>query len=169
MMVLSWFVNVPQRGRRVHARKWLSGWGKGLAWKKESAYRFLLIKSLTRSDILGILIRVGLLGAFLVWATRESLVSAIVYLVSLMIIGLQLSALRKLHPESFWSHVYPLPEGTRRDNEGKLIFQVRLFWAVLLWLPLIPDILSAPDVYWVRWSQGSCLYFCSEARPEEPT
>ena len=89
-----------------------------MAWKKESAYRFLLIKSLTRSDILGILIRVGLLGAFIVWATRDSLVSALVYLISLMIVGLQLSALRKLHPESFWLHVYPLPEGTRRANEG---------------------------------------------------
>lgn len=159
MMVLSWFVNVPQRGQRVHARKWLSGWGKGLAWKKESAYRFLLIKSLTRSDILGILIRVGLLGAFLVWATRDSLVSAIVYLVSLMIIGLQLSALRKLHPESFWLHVYPLPEGTRRDNEGKLIFQVQLFWAVLLWLPLIPSILSAPGRILGTLAVGIVLVF----------
>ena len=71
------------------------------AWRGRSAYRFLLIKSLTRSDILGILIRVGLLGS-LSGVGRESLVSAIVYLVSLMIIGLQLSALRKLHPESFW-------------------------------------------------------------------
>ncbi|MGG3281700.1 ABC transporter permease [Paenibacillus solani] len=159
MMVLSWFVNVPQREQRVHARKWLAGWGKGLAWNKESAYRFLLIKSLTRSDILGILIRVGLLGAFLVWATRDSLASAMVYLISLMIIGLQLSALRKLHPESFWLHVYPLPQGTRRDNEGKLIFQVQLFWAVLLWLPLISEILSAPGRIFGTMAAGVVLVF----------
>jgi len=159
MMVLSWFVNVPQREQRVHARKWLSGWGKGLAWNKESAYRFLLIKSLTRSDILGILIRVGLLGAFLVWATRDSLSSAIVYLISVMIIGLQLSSLRKLHPESFWLHVYPLPQGTRRDNEGKLIFQVQLFWAVLLWLPLIPETLSAPGRVFGTMAAGAVLVF----------
>lgn len=159
MMVLSWFVNVPQRGQRVHARKWLSGWGKGLAWKKESAYRFLLIKSLSRSDILGILIRVGLLAAFLVWITRDSLSSVLVYLISLMIIGLQLSALRKLHPESFWLHVYPLPEGTRRDNEGKLIFQVQMFWAVLLWLPLIPSIFSAPGRILGTAAAGIVLVF----------
>ncbi|KOP66626.1 ABC transporter permease [Bacillus sp. FJAT-18019] len=159
MMVLSWFVNVPQREQRVHGRKWLSGWGKGLAWNKESAYRFLLIKSLTRSDILGILIRVGLLGAFLVWATRDSLASAMVYLISVMIIGLQLSALRKLHPESFWLHVYPLPQGTRRDNEGKLIFQVQLFWAVLLWLPLIPEALSAPGRIFGTVAAGVVLVF----------
>ncbi|GAB6927072.1 ABC transporter permease [Paenibacillus sp. JCM 10914] len=144
MMVLSWFVNVPQREQRVHARRWLSGWGKGLPWRKETAYRYLLIKSLTRSDILGILIRIGVLGAVLVWITREGLTSVIVYLISLMIIGLQLSSLRKLHPESFWLHVYPLPAGTRRENEGKLIFQVQLFWALLLWLPLLPGIISAP-------------------------
>lgn len=159
MMILSWFVNVPQREQRVHARKWLSGWGKGLAWNKESAYRFLLIKSLARSDILGILIRVGLLGAFLVWATRDSLASAMVYLISVMIIGLQLSSLRKLHPESFWLHVYPLPQGTRRDNEGKLIFQVQLFWAVLLWLPLIPEILSAPGRILGTMAAGIILVF----------
>ncbi|MCG6581827.1 ABC transporter permease, partial [Acinetobacter baumannii] len=94
-----------------------------------------------------------------VWATRDSLVSALVYLISLMIVGLQLSALRKLHPESLWLHVSPLPEGTPRDNEGKLIFQVQLFWAVLLWLPLVPGILSATGRILGTMAAGIAIVF----------
>ena len=146
MMVLSWFVNVPQREQRVYARKWLSRWGRGIPWRKETAYRYLLVKSLIRSDIFGILIRVGVLGALLVWWTRGSLATSAVYLVSLLIAGLQLSSLRKLHHESFWLHVYPLPAGTRRVNEVKLVFQVQLLWAILLWLPMLVSIAAEPGL-----------------------
>lgn len=161
MLVLSWFVNVPQREQRVHARKWLSGWGRGIPWGKDEAYRYLLVKSFARSDILGILVRVGLLGVLLVWLTREDWASAAVYWIGLLIIGLQLSALRKLHPESFWLHIYPLPEGTRRKSENKLIFQVQLFWAVLLWLPLIPAVPGTPDRTLLTLAGGIALVLLS--------
>lgn len=159
MMVLSWFVDVPQREQRVYARKWLSRWGSNIPWQKETAYRFLLVKSLARSDIFGILLRVGVLGALLVWLTRDSLASAAVYLVSLMIAGLQLSSLRKLHRESFWLHVYPLPEGTRRQNEVQLVFQVQLLWAVLLWLPLLFSISTEPGLVLGTGCAGLLLVF----------
>lgn len=146
MMILSWFVNVPQREQRVYARRWLSRWGRGIPWRKDTAYRYLLIKSLVRSDIFGILIRVGILGALLVWWTRGGMASSAVYLVSLMIAGLQLTSLRKLHHESFWLHVYPLPEGTRRLNEVKLVFQVQLLWAVFMWLPLLASMGTEPGL-----------------------
>lgn len=146
MQILSWFVNVPQLEQRVHARKWLSSWGKGVPWRKDAAYRYLLIKSLARSDMLGILMRVGVLGTFLVWISRDSLVGTVVYLASLMIVGLQLSSLRKMHRESFWLHVYPLPEGTRRLNEAYLLFRVQLLWALVMWLPMLASVAAAPGL-----------------------
>lgn len=159
MMILSWFVNVPQREQRVYARRWLSRWGRGIPWRKDTAYRYLLIKSLVRSDIFGILIRVGILGALLVWWTRGGMASSAVYLVSLMIAGLQLTSLRKLHHESFWLHVYPLPEGTRRVNEVKLVFQVQLLWAVLMWLPLLASMGTEPGLVLGTGACGVVLVF----------
>ena len=140
MMVLSWFVNVPQQNQRIYARRWLSRWGSGLAWRPDTAYRYLLIKTFVRSDIFGMLIRVAVLGGLLVWLSRDSLAGSAVYLVALMIAGLQISSLHKMHQESFWLHVYPLPEGTRQANAVKLIFQVQLVYAVLLWLPMLPSL-----------------------------
>ncbi|WP_106766846.1 ABC transporter permease [Paenibacillus faecalis] len=157
MMILSWFVNVPQREQRVYARKWLSRFGRTIPWRKDTAYRYLLVKSLIRSDVFGILIRVGVLGALLVWWTRDSVASSAVYLVSLMIAGLQLSSLRKLHQESFWLHVYPLPEGSRRINEIKLVFQVQLLWAILMWLPLLASLSSAPGLVFGTGISGVLL------------
>lgn len=152
MMVLSWFVNVPQREQRVYARRWLSRWGSGIPWRRDTAYRFLLVKSLVRSDIFGILLRVVVLGVLLIWLAGGGLAASAIYLICLMITGLQLSALSKLHRESFWLHVYPLPEGTRRANEGKLIFQLHLVWAVILWLPMLPGMASEPG-----WTLGTGL------------
>lgn len=152
MMVLSWFVNVPQREQRVYTRRWLSRWGRGIPWRRDTAYRFLLVKSLARSDIFGILLRVAVLGILLIWLAGGGLAASAIYLICLMITGLQLSSLSKLHRESFWLHVYPLPEGTRRMNEGKLIFQLHLVWALLLWLPMLPGLVSEPG-----WTLGTGL------------
>ncbi|MFI2857893.1 ABC transporter permease [Paenibacillus sp. JSM ZJ436] len=144
MLILSWFVNVPQGEQRVYARKWLSRWGSGIPWSKETAYRFLLIKSLSRSESFGIMLRALALGLVLMIITGGQLASAAVYLVTLMIAGLQLSSLRNVHRESFWLMVYPLPEGSRSRNEVKLLVQLQLLWAVLLLLPLLPQLLSQP-------------------------
>ncbi|MDR0268304.1 ABC transporter permease [Paenibacillus sp.] len=137
LMMLGWFVNVPGRQQRIYSRKWLSWVGNRIPWKPEAAYRYLLMKSFIRSDLLGILLRAGILGAFLVWWTRSGMVGSGIYLFFVFLAGVQLSSLLRYHSESFWLHVYPIPPGSRRANAIRLAFQIQLVFAVLIWLPLL--------------------------------
>lgn len=136
IMVLGWFVEVPGRQQRVYARSWLSRWGSSLPWSKDSAYRYLLTKSFARGDILSIVLRIGVLGLLLIGWTRSGLLGNALYLFFLFIIGIQLSALSKLHGESFWLSVYPLPGNSRSRSTVAFVFRLQLVFALVLWLPL---------------------------------
>lgn len=140
LMILGWFVDVPGREQRVYPRRYLSKWGARLPWRRDTAYRFLLTKSFARSDIFGIIMRISILALLLNWWNRDSYVGTAIYLVFLFIIGIQLSALRKLHSESFWLMVYPLPDNSKGRNTTQFVFRVHLIIAALLGLPFLASI-----------------------------
>ncbi|WP_150269750.1 ABC transporter permease [Paenibacillus tepidiphilus] len=137
LMVLGWFVDVPGREQRVYQRRYLARWGGGLPWRKENAYRFLLTKSFARGDIFGIVLRIALLALLLVWWNRASYIGSGIYVLFIFLLGIQLSALRKLHSESFWLTVYPLPEGSKGRSSVGFISRFHLVLALVTGLPLL--------------------------------
>ncbi|AOZ91973.1 ABC transporter permease [Paenibacillus crassostreae] len=137
MLVLGWFVNVPERQQRVYPRRLLSNAGNRLPWRSSSAYKYLITKSFIRSDILGIVMRAGILGVVLIWWTRGSLLGSGIYLFLLFLIGVQLSSLLRYHRESFWLNIYPVPAISRQQNVTIFVFQIHLLLAFILWLPLL--------------------------------
>lgn len=139
-MVLGWFVDVPGREQRVYPRRYLSKWGARLPWRKDTAYRYLLTKSFARGDIFGIIMRISVLALLLNWLNHDSYFGTAIYLFFLFIIGVQLSALRKLHSESFWLTVYPFPEGSKADNTTQFVFRAHLVVALILGLPFLASI-----------------------------
>ncbi|OKP92913.1 ABC transporter permease [Paenibacillus sp. P32E] len=144
LMILGWFVDVPGREQRVYVRRYLSKWGGGISWRRSTAYRFLLTKSFARGDIFGIVLRIAVLSLLLVWWNRGSYVGSGIYLFFLFIMGVQLSALRKLHSESFWLTVYPLPEGSKASSTIQFIFRAHLLLAVLTGLPFLTAVVERP-------------------------
>ncbi|MDQ0196735.1 ABC transporter permease [Paenibacillus wynnii] len=144
LMILGWFVDVPGREQRVYSRRYLSRWGGGIPWQRRTSYRYLLTKSFARGDIFGIVMRMALLSLLLNWWNHSSLIGTAIYLFFLFVIGIQLSSLRKLHSESFWLTVYPLPEGTRAGNTVQFVYQVLLVGACFTWLPFLAALGSRP-------------------------
>ncbi|MBT2291977.1 ABC transporter permease [Paenibacillus albidus] len=137
LMMLGWFVDVPGREQRVYARRYLSTWGGSMPWRRDTAYRYLLTKSFARGDIFGIVLRIALLGLLLSWWNRGTYVGTAIYLFFLFIVGVQLLSLRKLHSESFWLTIYPLPQGTKGQNTTAFVFRTHLIVAVVLGLPFL--------------------------------
>ncbi|SEU18935.1 ABC transporter permease [Paenibacillus sp. NFR01] len=162
LLVLGWFVDVPGRGQRVYARRYLSRLGNRIPWRRTEAYRFLLTKSFARGDVFGIVLRIAVLGMFLVGWNRESYAGSGIYVFFLLILGIQLSTLRRLHSGSFWLTVYPLPEGSKGRNTVKLAFRIHLVLALALGLPLLAALPQRPlqvlgtlavgilAVYWMK-------------------
>lgn len=144
LMVLGWFVDVPGREQRVYARRYLSKWGGGITWQRSSAYRFLLTKSFARGDIFGIVLRIAVLDLFLVWMNQDSYLGSGIYVFFLFLMGVQLTALRKLHSESFWLTVYPLPDGSKGKGTIRFVFRALLVLALVTGLPLLLQLGERP-------------------------
>lgn len=137
MLLLGWFVDVPAEGQKVYSRRWLTGIGNTVPWGEDAAFRYLLIKTFVRSELLGIIVRLTLLSMLLVWWTGNSIWGPIIYLFFLFAAGMQLSTLRQYHRDSPAASFYPVPEGAHIEAALRLMFRVQTALAVIMWLPMI--------------------------------
>ncbi|GAA0133305.1 ABC transporter permease [Paenibacillus sp. YSY-4.3] len=137
MMILGWFVEIPAEGQKVVRRRWLSTAGNRVPWKQGTSYRYLLMKTFVRSELLGIITRLTLLGMLIIYWTGHSWIGAAVYVFFIFIIGTQLSALRFVHRDSPAASYYPIMQGVRIKEVLRLITKLLLVLAVVLWLPLL--------------------------------
>ncbi|MEK3789042.1 ABC transporter permease [Paenibacillus sp. FSL K6-1230] len=137
MRVLSWFVDVPALGQQITSRSWLSWLGAGMGWNRANAYRFLLTKTFTRTEAAGIVIRLLVLGLLLVGFTASGWLGSLLYLLFLLLIGLQITSLRRSHQESLWLQLYPITSEQRKQAFLSFITRMILPIVILLWLPLL--------------------------------
>ncbi|MEF2967912.1 ABC transporter permease [Paenibacillus sp. M1] len=137
MMILGWFVDVPAEGQKVVRRRWLSGVGNRIAWNRAGAYRFLLTKTFIRSELLGIIIRLTLLGMIVVGWNGKTWMGAAVYLFFVFLAGTQLTVLRHVHSDTPADSYYPIPAGSRQRETVALAFRVLLGIVLLVWLPML--------------------------------
>lgn len=137
MLLLGWFVDVAAEGQKVVRRRWLSGLGNRIPWEKRTAYRFLLIKTLLRSELLGIVIRLTLLGMVLTGWNGDSWVGTALYLFFIFLTGTQLTTLRHVHKDSPAASYYPILDGVRMETVLRLTSRLLLGLSVLMWIPLI--------------------------------
>ncbi|GGJ24914.1 ABC transporter permease [Paenibacillus hunanensis] len=136
MRMLGWFVDVPTGERKVNHRRWLSFIGKRLPWKQEQAFRFLLTRTFIRTELLPTLSRFVVFGIILIVLARESWFGIAVYLLFIILAGMQLTMLRKQHTDTLWLSIYPLPPAARRLETIRLITIVQLVVAIVLWIPI---------------------------------
>lgn len=157
MLVLGWFVEVPADGQKVIRRRYLSAVGNRLPWNSAEAYRYLLIKTFTRSELLGIVARLILLGMVLTGWNDQSWLGAALYLLFVFLIGTQLASLRQTHQDSPAASYYPLPTGARKAAVLRLATSLLLGVAVLLWLPIIVRPGGDPLLTWGSLAGGLLL------------
>ena len=137
MKTLGWFVEVPASRQRVHARKWLAPLADRLRWGQQAAFQYLIFKTFLRSDLLGITVRLMVIGGLFVYWTAGSLWGSGVYLFFLFLLGIQLSGLRRNHHDSFWIHIYPVTPQSRREQVLGFVYVLQMAGVVLLFIPLL--------------------------------
>lgn len=137
MRTLGWFVDVPSSGQKVSSRRWLSKWGSGLAWNAGKAYRYLITKTFIRTEVFSIVLRLVVLGMLLSWWTAGTYFGIGAYLLFLLLVGVQIGALRRSHAESFWVMIYPISAESRRSQVLGFISNLHALSALLMWLPML--------------------------------
>ncbi|WP_195575816.1 ABC transporter permease [Paenibacillus sp. 1001270B_150601_E10] len=133
---LSGFVDLPTMNERRFSRPWLNGLGNRYAFQKPYAYRYLLTKTFVRSELLGILVRLMVIGVILLWWTKHSVWSALLLLFFLLAIHAQSKAILQLHRHDVWLKLYPVTREERSSAVLALTRQVLGISVVLLMLPL---------------------------------
>ncbi|MGZ9585293.1 ABC transporter permease [Paenibacillus marinisediminis] len=133
---MSGFVDLPATDERRFARPWLNKLGDRFAFRQEHAYRYLLMKTLIRSELLGMLIRLTVIGVVLLWWTRDTEWNSLVLLLFLVAIGAQCNALFQLHRHDVWRHLYPIPSGSKHRAALQLGTELQTATAVILFVPI---------------------------------
>lgn len=136
MMWLGWFVEVPADGQKVIRRRWLSAVGNRMPWQRSTAYRFLITKTFIRSELLGIVTRLTILGMLLTGWNGASWLGIGLYLFFTFLIGAQLTSLHQIHADSPAAAFYPLPAGAHKAETIRLASRLLLVLAVLMWIPI---------------------------------
>ncbi|MFD0588396.1 ABC transporter permease [Paenibacillus sp. GCM10027627] len=136
----SLFIDVPILSIKVVRRPYLSWVLPRIPFAHRHTFVFLFSASLTRTEIGGILVRLLLLGGLVGYWTADAAGLAgwgafMVYLLFVVIYGLQLGALRSVHRHSVWKHVYPLPDDEQTEQLLKVDKTAFTAGLLLLWLP----------------------------------
>jgi ABC-2 type transport system permease protein len=119
---LNWFVDVPAvqgKARNMHGLDWIP---QQINFRRERAYSFLYIIIWLRSELLGIILRLTLVGVLLLISISADYVQAIVYAVLAGFCAVQLADLKRYYHEHLWQHIYPLTEQQRKHS----LLEVRL-------------------------------------------
>jgi ABC-2 type transport system permease protein len=157
MRTLAWFVDVPAWTQRVTRRPWLAWLGNRIPWNREAAYRYLLVKTFSRTEPAGIVTRLLILGLLLIWILSGGWAGSAVYLLFVFLIGMQLAALRQTHRDSLWLQLYPIPESARGNAFLRFYMQIMLPAVVVLWLPLLAGGAGRWSAVWFSLAAGLLL------------
>lgn len=134
------FIDVPTMPSKAASRPYLSWLLKLIPFRFNNTYVYLYAGSLLRTEIGGIVIRLLLLSALIVyWFAEAAWLSgwgaAVVYILAILIVSAQLSGLRHTHRYSVWRHVYPLPDSQRMDSLVIVDRWALLIVSIVMWLP----------------------------------
>jgi ABC-2 type transport system permease protein len=111
MSFLGWFVDVPTETSKPARRIWIAWAGNFLLWQHRWSWHFLYAKVFLRGETFGAFSRWVALSGVVIVVSGSTLADAVIYGVSILIIGLQLSELRRVRFVETAATVPIAPEG----------------------------------------------------------
>ncbi|MCM3628998.1 ABC transporter permease [Paenibacillus glycanilyticus] len=136
------FIDVPTLPSRTASRAYLAWILKYIPNRHRLTYVYLYAASLVRTEIGGIVLRLTVLFALIVyWFAEDGWLSgwgaAGAYIILLQLVAVQLGGLRHAHRYTVWRHVYPLPDAERTSSLLLVDRWSLAAAALLMWLPAV--------------------------------
>ncbi|NEW09607.1 ABC transporter permease [Paenibacillus sp. SYP-B3998] len=133
----NWFVDVPHLPTRITRRRWISGVTRWIPFQQDATYMYLYTKTLLRTELFAILLRVTFVGTLAIVVSSSDVVRAVILCVVLLISIVQLTTLERAHRYTFWLETYPLNRSTKAGSLAFLIWCVLLIQTCVLTIPLL--------------------------------
>jgi ABC-2 type transport system permease protein len=158
MSFLGWFVDVPTETSKPVRRKWIAWIGDFLLWQHRWSWHFLYAKVFLRGETFAAFGRWTLLSGTVIVVSGNTSADIVIYCIAILIVGLQLSELRRVRFVETAATVPIAPEGrliaaaaiarTAGVTAAILLALVGLLGTFRLdvWLPLL-----AGGLLWCGW------------------
>lgn len=144
---LGWFVDLPNESPAAVPRRWIAWAGDIVPRRRRLAWHFLYAKTFLRGEAFGAFWRWSALTAFVALFARTQTIDIIVYVVALVIGGLQLTELGRLRFAEHASIVPLAPDG-RRPAAAAVMRAAGVAAAMLLWLVAgLPHVPASPALW----------------------
>ncbi|WP_373232650.1 ABC transporter permease [Cohnella sp.] len=96
MSFLGWFVDVPTEISKPARRVWIAWIGDFLTGQHRWSWHFLYAKTFLRGEIFGAFSRWIVLSGVIIVVTGNKIADAVIYAIAILVVGLQLSELRRV-------------------------------------------------------------------------
>lgn len=131
------FVDHSEVIAKIKQRSYIVLLTKMIKKKHENAYRYLFFKSFLRSDLVGIILRIMLLGMLITWLIPDLYIRLAIYLLFFYMIGLQLNGFWNSFNNQYWPNLYPLSKDDKAKAFLKSTYKILLCNAMLLMVPIL--------------------------------
>ncbi|MFD2612326.1 ABC transporter permease [Paenibacillus gansuensis] len=142
----SWFTDVSELPVRLSRRRWLEGWTGRIPFEPRNTFYYLYTKTITRTELSSIVIRITLIGAVGLLLFRGPWAQAGFTAAALWLAGVQLSALDQHHRFVFWTHIYPLQPEYKTGAMAKTVLRAHTASAGVLLLTVLFTSQSLPSL-----------------------
>ncbi|RKD25099.1 hypothetical protein BEP19_04575 [Ammoniphilus oxalaticus] len=127
-----WFMDVPHLPERVKKRKWLIFLLEKISLTSESAYTFLYLRSLARyQNIFTLYLRLLVIALLCMYFVNHLPLSSFLFIMFLLLNGVQLSGSWKRLQAYFWDAIYPVTDREKLTSFCRTIYSF-LFLQTLL-------------------------------------
>lgn len=140
----NWFVDVPQIGTRIARRSWIGGLARFIPFRQDSAFLYLYMKTLQRTEMFAIVLRLTIIGVLGLAVADSVTARSVILIVALTISLVQLTSLERSHRYTFWLDMYPLEPHTKA---GALAYIIGLTLVFELAILTIPFMVGTPIIY----------------------
>ncbi|MDR6555164.1 ABC transporter permease [Paenibacillus qinlingensis] len=140
----NWFVDVPQLPTRISRRGWISGLTRLIPFRQDSAFLYLYMKTLIRTELFAIVLRLTLIGVLAIAVADSTTARSVILLIALAISMVQLTSLERAHRYTFWLDMYPLEA---QAKAGSLAYIIWLTLTLQLVILTIPFMIGTPILY----------------------
>lgn len=133
----NWFIDVPKLPVKVNRLPLLTKPVSKLSFGQNTAFVYLYALTFLRTEWLSIILRLTGGSILIQWIVSSNLERLVVYILTVFITTLQLSAFESSHRDSFWPFTYPIAPNLRILAAVKLISTVLMTVAVIASIPLV--------------------------------
>jgi len=131
------FIDLPGRTETYKPRSYLNGWLKLIRYRKDNAYVYLYWRTLLRSSMFMIALRIVILELLMVWVFPYPWAAVFIYILFCWMLALQLRGLQSVWTEPLLAAMSPLPAALRSRSQRKVQRAANVIGALVMGIPLL--------------------------------